>query len=98
MGEAKVSQDKARENEMKIHEYQAKALFAAYGILTPRGKVARTSQEALKAAQEIGTLPVVLKAHIHAGGRGKGGGIKVIQRITEVETAASELLERQLVP
>jgi succinyl-CoA synthetase beta subunit len=82
---------------MKIHEYQAKALFAAYGIPTPRGKVARTSQEAFKAAQEIGTLPVVLKAQIHAGGRGKGGGIKVIQRITEVETAASELLGRQLV-
>ena len=82
---------------MKIHEYQAKALFAAYGIPTPRGKVARTSREAFKAAQEIGTLPVVLKAQIHAGGRGKGGGIKVIQRITEVETAASELLGRQLV-
>jgi succinyl-CoA synthetase beta subunit len=82
---------------MKIHEYQAKALFAAYGIPTPRGKVARTSQEALKAAQEIGTLPVVLKAQIHAGGRGKGGGIRVIQRIAEVETAASELLGRQLV-
>jgi succinyl-CoA synthetase beta subunit len=96
-GEAKVSQDKARENEMKIHEYQAKALFAAYGIPAPRGKVARTSQEALKAAQEIGTLPVVLKAQIHAGGRGKGGGIRVIQRIAEVETAASELLGRQLV-
>ncbi len=82
---------------MKIHEYQAKALFAAYGIPTPRGKVARTSQEAFKAAQEIGTLPVVLKAQIHAGGRGKGGGIRVIQRITEVEAAASELLGRQLV-
>jgi len=82
---------------MKIHEYQAKSLFAAYGIPTPRGKVARTSQEAFKAAQEIGTLPVVLKAQIHAGGRGKGGGIKVIQRSTEVETAASELLGRQLV-
>jgi succinyl-CoA synthetase beta subunit len=82
---------------MKIHEYQAKALFAAYGIPTPRGKVARTSQEAFKAAQEIGTLPVVLKAQIHAGGRGKGGGIRVIQRIKEVEAAASELLRRQLV-
>jgi succinyl-CoA synthetase beta subunit len=82
---------------MKIHEYQAKALFAAYGIPTPLGKVARTSQEARKAAEEIGTLPVVLKAQIHAGGRGKGGGIRVIQKITEVETAASELLGRQLV-
>jgi succinyl-CoA synthetase beta subunit len=82
---------------MKIHEYQAKALFAAYGIPTPRGKVVKTSQEAFKAAEEIGTLPVVLKAQIHAGGRGKGGGIRVIQKITEVETAASELLERPLV-
>ncbi len=82
---------------MKIHEYQAKALFAAYGIPTPRGKVAKTPQEACKAAEEIGTLPVVLKAQIHAGGRGKGGGIRVMQRITEVETAASELLGRQLV-
>ena len=82
---------------MKIHEYQAKALFAAYGIPTPRGKVARTSQEAFKVAQEIGTLPVALKSQIHAGGRGKGGGIRVIQRITEVEAAASELLGRQLV-
>jgi succinyl-CoA synthetase beta subunit len=82
---------------MKIHEYQAKALFAAYGIPTPRGKVVKTSQEAFKAAEEIGTLPVVLKAQIHAGGRGKGGGIRVIQKITEVETAASELLGRPLV-
>jgi len=82
---------------MKIHEYQAKALFEAYGIPAPRRKVVKTSQEAVKAAQEIGTFPVVLKAQIHAGGRGKGGGIKVIQKITEVEPAAAELLGRQLV-
>ena len=82
---------------MKVHEYQAKALFEQYGIPTPRRKVATTSEEAIKAAQEIGTTPVVLKAQIHAGGRGKGGGIKVIQKIAEVETAASELLGMQLV-
>jgi len=82
---------------MKVHEYQAKALFEQYGIPTPRRKVATTSQEAIKAAQEIGTTPVVLKAQIHAGGRGKGGGIKVIQKISEVETTASELLGMQLV-
>jgi succinyl-CoA synthetase beta subunit len=82
---------------MKIHEYQAKALFEAYGIPIPRRRVARTSQEAFNAAQEIGTLPVVLKAQIHAGGRGKCGGIKMIQRITEVKPAASELLGRRLV-
>lgn len=82
---------------MKVHEYQAKALFEQYGIPTPRRKVATTSEEAVKAAQEIGTTPVVLKAQIHAGGRGKGGGIKVIKKIAEVETAASELLGMQLV-
>jgi len=82
---------------MKVHEYQAKALFEQYGIPTPRRKMATTSEEAIKAAQEIGTTPVVLKAQIHAGGRGKGGGIKVIQKIAEVETAASELLGMQLV-
>jgi len=82
---------------MKVHEYQAKALFEQYGIPTPRRKVAKTPQEAFKAAQEIGTTPVVLKAQIHAGGRGKGGGIKVIQEIADVETAASALLGMQLV-
>jgi succinyl-CoA synthetase beta subunit len=82
---------------VKIHEYQAKSLFEAYGIPVPRRTVARTAEEACKAAQEIGTLPVVLKAQIHAGGRGKGGGIRVINRITEVETAAIELLGRPLV-
>jgi succinyl-CoA synthetase beta subunit len=82
---------------MKVHEYQAKALFEQYGIPTPRRKVATTPQEALTAAEAIGTTPVVLKAQIHAGGRGKGGGIKVIQEIADVEAAASELLGMQLV-
>jgi len=82
---------------MKVHEYQAKALFEQYGIPTPRRKMATTTQEALEAAKEIGTTPVVLKAQVHAGGRGKGGGIKVIQEMADVETAASELLGMQLI-
>ena len=73
---------------MKIHEYQAKALFAAYGIPTPRGKVAKTPEEALKAAQEIGSLPVVLKAQIHAGGRGKAGGVEVVKGLEAALQAA----------
>jgi len=82
---------------MKVHEYQAKNLFEQYGIPTPRRKVATTAEEAVAAAQEIGTTPVVLKAQVHAGGRGKGGGIQVIQKMEEVKTAASELLGMQLV-
>lgn len=59
---------------MKIHEYQAKALFKSYNIPIPNGHLARTSEEALQGAISIGTFPVVLKAQIHAGGRGMGGG------------------------
>jgi len=62
---------------MKIHEYQAKELFQKYGVPIPRGRVAFTVEEAQAAARELGTLPVVIKAQIHAGGRGKGGGVKL---------------------
>ncbi|RLB08025.1 MAG: ADP-forming succinate--CoA ligase subunit beta [Deltaproteobacteria bacterium] len=82
---------------MKVHEYQAKELFKQYGIPIPRARVAKTPQEAAKAAQDIGTSPVVLKAQIHAGGRGKGGGIKVIHDPRDVEAAASKLLGNKLV-
>src|SRR5208337_3055287 len=92
-----VCQGYATGDEMKIHEYQAKALFAAYGIPMPRGKVARTPQEAFKAAEEIGTLPVVLKAQIHAGGRGKGGGVKVAKTHAEVNKLAGQILGMRLV-
>jgi succinyl-CoA synthetase beta subunit len=81
---------------MNIHEYQAKELLKKYSIPVPLGKVAKTPQAASCAAQEIGTLPVVLKAQIHAGGRGKGGGIKVIYDLLEVEAAASHLLGSRL--
>ncbi|MBW2038853.1 MAG: ADP-forming succinate--CoA ligase subunit beta [Deltaproteobacteria bacterium] len=82
---------------MKVHEYQAKELFKEYNIPVPQGKVANTPQEAAHAAQDIGTSPIVIKAQIHAGGRGKGGGIKMIHDMHEVGAAASQLLGRRLV-
>jgi len=82
---------------MKVHEYQAKELLKKYSVPVPQGKVAKTPHEASNAAREIGTTPVVLKAQIHAGGRGKGGGIKMINDLLEVEAAASHLLGSRLV-
>ncbi|MBW2678166.1 MAG: acetate--CoA ligase family protein, partial [Deltaproteobacteria bacterium] len=61
---------------MKIHEYQAKALFRKYGVPVPEGGVAFNPDEAVAAADKLGAFPVVVKAQIHAGGRGKGGGVK----------------------
>lgn len=82
---------------MTVHEYQAKELFQEYGIPVPRGKVAKTPEEAFCVARDIGTSPIILKAQIHAGGRGKGGGIKVVHDLHEVEAAASQLLGMRLV-
>jgi succinyl-CoA synthetase beta subunit len=76
---------------MKIHEYQAKAILARYGVPVPRGEVARTPDEAEAAARAIGGA-VVVKAQIHAGGRGKGGGVKLAKDAAE----ASELARRML--
>ena len=82
---------------MKIHEYQAKALFGAYGIPTPSGSIARTVEEALRTAQGIRKGPFVVKAQIHAGGRGKAGGISVVEAPVLVEAFAAELLGTRLV-
>ncbi|TCP01999.1 succinyl-CoA synthetase beta subunit, partial [Rubrivivax gelatinosus] len=82
---------------MKIHEYQAKELLRAHGVPVPRGYAAFTVQEALEAAQKLGGSVWVVKAQIHAGGRGKGGGVKLARSITEVETLASQILGMQLV-
>ena len=82
---------------MKIHEYQAKELFANYGVPVPQGKVAFTVDEAVAAAKELGTLPVVVKAQIHAGGRGKGGGVKVAKTLDEAKAFADEILGMTLV-
>lgn len=82
---------------MKIHEYQAKELFQKYGVPTPRGKAAFTVDEAKAIAKELGTLPVVVKAQIHAGGRGKGGGVKLAKTEAEVDQFASQILGMTLV-
>jgi len=82
---------------MKIHEYQAKELFAKYDIPIPRGKVAFSVEEAKTIPVEMGVYPVVVKAQIHAGGRGKGGGVKLAATATEVEEAAGSILGMNLV-
>ncbi len=82
---------------MKIHEYQGKELLAKYGVTVPRGFVARTPEEAVEAAEKLGSLPVVVKAQIHAGGRGKGGGVKLARSLEEVKELASKILGMNLV-
>src|SRR5580698_5593273 len=81
---------------MKIHEYQAKALLARYGVPVPRGEVASTVDEAEAAAKHLGGT-VVVKAQIHAGGRGKGGGVKVVKNAAEARDAAEKILGMTLV-
>ena len=82
---------------MKIHEYQAKLILAKYGVTIPRGKVASTTYEAVKAAEELGTEICVVKAQIHAGGRGKGGGVKVSKGLDALRTNAEQIIGMQLV-
>ena len=77
---------------MNFHEYQAKDLFAQYGIPVPAGKIARTPDEAVEAAQAIGGDFWVVKAQIHAGGRGKAGGVKLCRSLDEVRTHAKAML------
>ncbi len=82
---------------MNIHEYQAKQIFAKYGVPTPRGIVANTPDEALINAKELGGSIWVVKAQIHAGGRGLGGGVKLARSLDEVKTLASEIIGMTLV-
>ncbi len=82
---------------MNIHEYQAKALFRQYGVPVPEGRVVHNDAHAAAAAEEIGGERWVVKAQIHAGGRGKGGGVKVVDSIDRVQKAADELLGSHLV-
>ena len=82
---------------MKIHEYQAKAILAQYGVPVPRGEMATTAAEAGAIARRLGGAVSVVKAQIHAGGRGKGGGVKVVKSAEEAERVAGELLGMQLV-
>ncbi|MDQ3633708.1 MAG: ADP-forming succinate--CoA ligase subunit beta [Acidobacteriota bacterium] len=82
---------------MKIHEYQAKELLKTYGVPVPNSIVARTAEEAEQAAKDLGTDVVVVKAQIHAGGRGKGGGVKLAKSPEEAKQIASEMLGMNLV-
>src|SRR5258706_14020598 len=82
---------------MKIHEYQGKALFRKYGVVTPRGFPAFSVAEAEEAAAKLGGKVWVVKAQIHAGGRGKGGGVKLAKSPAEVKECAGKILGMQLV-
>ncbi len=82
---------------MKIHEYQAKELLRKYGVVTPRGTPCFSVDEAVKAAEQLGGKIWVVKAQIHAGGRGKGGGVKLAKSLDEVRTIAGQILGMQLV-
>jgi succinyl-CoA synthetase beta subunit len=82
---------------VKIHEYQGKEIFRKFGMPTPRGHPAFTVDEAVRAAKQLGGSVWVVKAQIHAGGRGKGGGVKVAKSLDEVKQRAGEILGMQLV-
>ena len=82
---------------MKIHEYQAKSVLARFGVTVPRGEVAFTSQEAGEIARRLGGKIAVVKAQIHAGGRGKGGGVKIAKSPDEAEQLAKQILGMTLV-
>src|SRR5213083_369461 len=82
---------------MKIHEYQGKELLRKFGVAVPRGLVARSPEEAYQAAKELGTDVVVVKAQIHAGGRGKGGGVKLAKSAEEARELASKMLGMKLI-
>ncbi|MGF1510414.1 MAG: ADP-forming succinate--CoA ligase subunit beta [Myxococcota bacterium] len=77
---------------MKIHEYQAKEVLRKFGVPTPRGIMVTSAETAVAAAKEIGGLPIVVKAQIHAGGRGKAGGVKVCKSLDEVREEATRML------
>ena len=82
---------------MNIHEYQAKQLLAKYGVTVPRGGVAYTAPEAKDIAKDLGGPVWVVKAQIHAGGRGKGGGVKVVKSLDDVWESAEKMLGMTLV-
>lgn len=82
---------------MNIHEYQGKEVLKQYGVVVPEGRVAFSVEEAEAAAKELGSAVTVVKAQIHAGGRGKAGGVKIAKNLSEVRTYAEELLGKTLV-
>jgi succinyl-CoA synthetase beta subunit len=88
---SRASGPRLEASPVKIHEYQGKAVLASFGVPVPKGKVAYTADEAVEAGKELG-FPVVVKAQIHAGGRGKGGGVKLARSAEECESLAKSML------
>ncbi len=82
---------------MNIHEYQAKLLLSDFGVAVPKGRIAFTVDQAISGAQELGGPIWVVKAQIHAGGRGKGGGVKVVSSIEDLQAVANDVLGMQLI-
>ena len=82
---------------MNLHEYQAKQLFADYGMPVSLGEAVRTADEALSAAESLAGDKWVVKAQIHAGGRGKAGGVKIVENKNELTAAAKAMLGTQMV-
>src|SRR3954468_9090592 len=82
---------------MKIHEYQGKEILRKYGVPTPRGIACFSVDEAVQAAKTLGGKVWVVKAQIHAGGRGKGGGVKIAKSLEEAKKYASEILGMNLI-
>src|ERR1700682_6453543 len=82
---------------MKIHEYQAKEIFRRFGVPTPRGEMVTTPEQARAMAERLGTKIVVVKAQIHAGGRGKAGGVKLAKSSAEAADLAKSILGMKLV-
>src|SRR6188472_2546155 len=85
------------ERHMKIHEFQAKIILANYGVPVPQGEVVETAAEAAQAATKLGTGVAVVKAQVHAGGRGKGGGVKVVKSVEDANKEAVRILTHRLV-
>lgn len=82
---------------MNLHEYQAKELFASYGMPIPRGQVAQSVEDALQVASQLNTSKWVVKAQVHAGGRGKAGGVKLVSTKDELANTVKSLLGTRLV-
>ncbi|HEY8189974.1 MAG TPA: ATP-grasp domain-containing protein, partial [Micavibrio sp.] len=82
---------------MNIHEYQGKSLLKKYGVMVPEGYSAMSAEEAVEGAKKLGGPVWVVKAQIHAGGRGKGGGVKVVKSIEDVQAESGRILGMQLV-
>jgi succinyl-CoA synthetase beta subunit len=97
VGRSRSTQGQPARLSMKIHEYQAKAILARHGVPVPAGEVAFTPQEVHEVARRLGGGTVVVKAQIHAGGRGKAGGVKVVRSADEAEAAARALFGSHLV-